>query len=194
MAQRWTQAKMKEIAAEERAGLGLSSTDRLDPYALAGEHGVRVYPIDELPDAYCSQDAVTHFTRRRTAVWSAALIPIGTARVILENTAHNPVRRCSSIAHELGHFLLEHQFDTILLTDDGCRRFDAAKEREATFLAGELLIPYQAALKAAFAGKTNEQIADHYGVSTQFAQMRMSGARVHAGRALTKQATTGHRW
>jgi len=65
---------------------------------------------------------------------------------------------------------------------------------KATFLADELLIPYRAVLKPAVAGKTNEQIADHDGVSAQSAQMRISGARVHAGRALTKQVTTGRRW
>jgi hypothetical protein len=54
--------------------------------------------------------------------------------------------------------------------------------------AGELLIPSQAALKAAFAVKTNDEVAALYGVSAQFAQMRMKGARVHAGRALVKQA------
>lgn len=175
---------MVDLAAEERAGLGLTCLDRLDPYALASEHGVRVYPIDQLAD--CSEEAVAHFRGRRRAVWSAALVPVGSARLILENTAHARVRRRASIAHELGHFLLEHPFDP--LTEDGCRRFDATKERQATFLAGELLIPYRAALKAAFAGKTNEQVAKEYGVSVRFAQMCMSGARVHARRALAKQA------
>src|SRR5690348_7985121 len=138
MAQRWTQERMKQVAAEERAGLGLELMDPLDPYALAGEHGIDVYPIDELPDERCSQEAVTHFTVNRPKVWSAALVPIGTGRIILENTGHAPVRRRSSLAHELSHHFLEHEFDAVLLTDDGCRRFDKQKEKEATFLSGEL--------------------------------------------------------
>jgi Zn-dependent peptidase ImmA (M78 family) len=194
MAQRWTQERMKEVAAEERAGLSLGLMDSLDPYAMAREHGIDVYPIDELPDEHCSQEAVTHFTVNRPKVWSAALVPIGTGRIILENTGHALVRRWSSLAHELSHHFLEHEFDDVLLTEDGCRRFDKQKEKQANFLAGELLIPYQAALKWAFAEKTNEEIAAIYGVSTQFVQMCMKGARVHAQHALAKQAKTGHHW
>jgi len=193
MAQRWTQEKMKEVAAEERSWLGLGLMDPLDPYALAREHGIPVYPIDELPGEYCSQEAVTHFTVNRPKVWSAALVPLGTVRIILENTGHALVRRRSSVAHELSHHFLEHEFHDVLLTDDGCRRFDRKQEKDANFLAGELLVPYQAALKAAFAEKTNEEIAAIYGVSTQFAQMCMKGARVHAHRALAKQARSGRR-
>jgi Zn-dependent peptidase ImmA (M78 family) len=131
---------------------------------------------------------------RRPKAWSAALVPIGSIRIILENTGHAPVRRRSSLAHELSHHFLEHEFDEVLLTDDGCRRFDKKKEKEANFLAGELLIPYQAALKAAFADKTNDEIAAIYGVSNQFAQMCMKGARVHARHAQAKQARTERRW
>lgn len=194
MAQRWTQELMKEVAGEERAGLGLGPMDPLDPYNLAREHGIDIYPINELPDEHCSQEAVSHFMVNRLKVWSAALVPIGTGRIVLENTGHPSVRRRSSLAHELGHHFLEHEFDDVLLTDDGCRRFDRQKEKEANFLAGELLIPYQAALKVAFAEKTNEEIAAIYGVSTQFAQMCMKGARVHAKHALAKQARSGRRW
>jgi hypothetical protein len=188
MAKRWTQDRMKEVAAEERSGLGLGPLDPLDPYALAQEHGIPVYPLDELPDEHCSNDAVAHFTVTRPKVWSAALVPVGTVRFILENTGHTLARRCSSLAHEMSHHLLEHEFDDILLTDDGCRKINGRNEDEANFLAGELLIPYQAALKVAFAGKTNDEVAAIYGVSAQFAQMRMKGARVHAQRALIKQA------
>jgi hypothetical protein len=37
----------------------------------------------------------------------------------------------------------------VLLTPDGCRCFDRDKEDEATWLAGELLVPYAAAEHAA---------------------------------------------
>jgi Zn-dependent peptidase ImmA (M78 family) len=188
MIQRWTQEKMKQVAGEEREWLSLGPTAPLDPYVLAREHGIPVYPIDELPDEWCSQDAVVHFTTTRSRVWSAALVPVGTSRLILENTGHAPVRRRSSLAHELSHHLLEHAFEDVLLSDDGCRKLDTRKEGEANFLAGELLIPYPAALKAAFTEKTNNEVAAMYGVSPQFAQMRMKGARVHAQRALVKQA------
>ncbi|MBC6447972.1 ImmA/IrrE family metallo-endopeptidase [Actinokineospora xionganensis] len=94
--------------------------------------------------------------------------------------------RCGAQAAP-GHYLIEHQFDTILLTEEGCRRFDGEKEKQTKFLSGELLIPWKAAVRAAFDEKTNEQVACEFGVSEQFAQMRMAGARVFARNALARQ-------
>lgn len=186
MALRWTQAAMRAVAFEERAELTLDPLEPLDPYDLANNHGISVFPITELA-ADQAAAAADYFTTVKPNSWSAALIPVGSARIIIENDTHSLPRRRSSIAHELGHFLLEHIFDNILLTDDGCRRFDAAKENQAKFISGELLVPWDAAKKAAFQELTNEEIADTFGVSTQFAQMRMAGARVFARNALQKQ-------
>ncbi|WP_439664646.1 ImmA/IrrE family metallo-endopeptidase [Lentzea sp. HUAS TT2] len=182
---------MREVAAEERAELGLTWDQPLDPYLLAKTHGIRVYPVDELPDCEGAERAVRHFTARRTDTWSAALVPVGHRRLIIENTSHAPVRRRSSIAHELGHFLLEHVFDEVLLTAEGCRRFDREKEKQATFVSGELLVPWKGAVEAALADMTNAQVAQTYGVSEQFAQMRMSGARVVARNIRAKKGTRG---
>ena len=189
MGVRWTQAKMREVAEEERAQLGLGVFEPLDPYRLAEEHGIPVYAIDELADCDRSDRAVQHFTQVRKGAWSAALVPIGRRRLIIENRSHAPVRRRSSIGHELGHFLLEHPFDTILLTETGCRRFDPALEKQAMFVAGELLVPWKAAVKAAFDDWTNEQVSQQFGVSQQFAQMRMYGARAFARNARIKQGS-----
>ncbi|WP_410611107.1 ImmA/IrrE family metallo-endopeptidase [Amycolatopsis sp. lyj-109] len=177
---------MRKVAAEERAGLGLSRFAPLNPYLLAEEHGIRVYPIDELADCPQADIAVRYFTCLRSPVWSAAIIPVGTSRLI-ENTAHSEVRRRASLAHELGHHLLEHEFTELLMGEDGCRRFDLAKEKEAKFISAQLLIPDDAAKRAAFDGKTNGEVAAAYGVSEQFAQMCMAGPRVMAQRALAKQ-------
>jgi hypothetical protein len=187
VSRRWTKAKLENLALEVRGELGLGRNDPLDPYQLAGEYGIPVYPIDSLPEFGCSEQAIQHFFENRPKAWSAALIPVGTSRLIIENTAHAPVRRRSNTTHEMSHVLLEHDFDDPLLTDDGCRRYDAAKERQATELAGELLIPTKAAINAAFANKTNPQVADRFGVSIQFAKMRMAGARKIVERAIRKR-------
>jgi hypothetical protein len=178
---KWTQAAMREVAEEERAGLGLGPDDPFDPYALCAEHGIPVYSIGDLSGV--SQEAVEHFTRTKTGSWSAALVPVGTARMIIENPAHHPHRRRANISHELGHHLLEHPFTGVLLSESHAEAFAANHEKQATFMAGELLIPKSAANGAAFAGWTNEQVSAHFGVSKQFAQMQMSGPRVYAQRA-----------
>jgi hypothetical protein len=184
---RWTQAKMREVADEERAELGLTWRQPLDPYRLAEVHGIPVYPIDALPDCDGAERAVRHFTTERAGTWSAALVPFGRRRLIIENTSHALVRRRSSIGHELGHFLLEHVFDEVLLTENGCRRFDSEKEKQATFLSGELLVPWKGAVQAALDDMTNAHVGQLYGVSEQFAQMRMSGARKAANYIRAKQ-------
>lgn len=179
---RWTQKLMQEVAEEERKNLGLGHWDQLDLYALCEEHGIPVYALSEI----ASPEAVAHFTVNRAFTWSAALIPVGSARLIVENDEHQPVRRRSNIGHELGHFLLEHEFQTELFGESHARQFDAKLEKEATFLAGELLVPFRSVEQMAFKGWTNEQVASTFGVSEQFAQMRMSGQRVRAERASAK--------
>jgi len=52
----------------------------------------------------------------------------------------------------------------MILTGDGCRRFDAKLEDHATYLSGQLLVPEEAARRAAFDGRTNEQVADRFQV------------------------------
>jgi IrrE N-terminal-like domain len=178
---------MNDMAAEERANLGLTVFEPIDLHRLAEEYGIPIYCLADLADEQ-ARAAVAYFSQDGSPRWSAALIPIGSARLIIENDTHAPVRRRSSIGHELSHHLLEHPFSEMILTGDGCRRFDAKLEDHATYLSGQLLVPEEAARRAAFDGWTNEQVADRFQVSTQFAQMRMKGVRVFAQRALKKQA------
>lgn len=186
---RVTQKYMQELARDERASLGVGDHEALDPYALCEEHGVLVYTVESLRSFGASSEAILHFTSLSTATWSAALVPLGSARIIIENETHAPVRRRSSIAHELGHFLLEHEFNGALLGEDHKRQFDPAKEKQATYLSGELLIPEVAARRAAYKGWDNQRVAQAFNVSTQFAQMQMKGPRVMAARAAKKYAT-----
>lgn len=180
---------MREVATEERVALGLLPTDPLNPYLLADAHGIPVYTLTELTAAWeLSADAYEHFFGSSSGTWSAALIPMGRGRVIVENDAHAGVRRRSSIAHELGHHLLEHDFDAALIGANHERLFDKVKEAQANFIAGELLVPDAGARRAAYANWTNAQVALAYGVSEQFAQMQMRGARVIAQRAAAKFA------
>lgn len=177
---------MRAVAQEERAELKLGPRDPLDPYDLAAEHGIPVYEISQLAASGASAEAIAHFTGSVNASWSAALVPLGSARIIVENETHLTVRRRSNIAHELGHHLLEHPFQDLLLGDDHKRQFSPQQEKEALFLSGELLLPMAAVERMAFSGWSNAQVAEAYGVSEQFAQMQMKGQRVRARRAAEK--------
>lgn len=183
---RVTQNYMCDLASEERLNLGVEVHQELDPYALCAEHGIEVYTMKSLQFFGATANAINHFTTLNRSAWSAALVPVGSARIILENETHARVRRRSSVAHELGHFLLEHAFDGVLLGEDHKRQFNETQEKQATFLSGELLIPRQAAQQAAYDGWSNAQVATVFNVSEQFAQMQMKGPRVRAERAARK--------
>lgn len=176
---------IREVAQEERGALGLGPFDEFDPYALAAAYGISVYTLSDLRDWDLPTEVHEHF-HQSSGTWSAALIPIGSARLIVEHDGHALVRRRASIAHELGHHLLEHPFNAALLGENHQRLFDKAKERQADILAGELLIPQRAAQRAAFEGWSNREVALTFGVSEQYAQMQMSGPRVRADRANRK--------
>lgn len=192
MSPRWTQAAMREVATQERAELGLNVMDPLDPYALCQAHGIDVLQLDQLLEYGCAPESVHHF-KETSSSWSAALIPVGTGRVILENETHTPQRRRANIAHELGHHLLEQEFAQVLTDRDHRLLVDPKMEKEALLISGELLVPSDACKRMAFQDWTNDDVAAHFIVSTQFAQMRMSGPRKFAERARAKQARTPRR-
>lgn len=116
------------------------------------------------------------------------LVPIGTARIILENPAHTVQRRRFSVAHELGHFLLEHDFAASVLTAEGGRLFDATKEKHAGHFACQLLVTDADAVWAGFQDLTNSQVAEHFNVSEQVASWRMARARKIVQRYRAKTA------
>jgi Zn-dependent peptidase ImmA (M78 family) len=135
--------------------------------------------------------AVAHFTTVRSFAWSAALVPLGSVRLIIENDLHARVRRRSSIAHEMGHHLLEHDFSVVILGEDHQRQFDENQEKQATFMAGELLVPFEAVERMAFDGWDNSRVAQTYQVSEQFAQMTMYGQRIRAQRSAARFPSRG---
>jgi Zn-dependent peptidase ImmA (M78 family) len=172
-----TQAKW--LALEVRAEVGIGRFDLFDPYALAEEYGIPVYPLTGLAQDDRALEAVAYYAGAGSSFFSAALVPVGDKRVILDNDFHAPVRRRNSVSHEMSHVLLEHEFGELLLTSERCRAHDKDQEDEADWLAGELLIPYAAAERAARQDLTDEEVADAFSVSTRLAAMRMnySGAR-----------------
>jgi IrrE N-terminal-like domain len=174
-------AESKRLAIELRAEIGLTRHDPLDPWKLAELYGVDVYALS---DVGCSAEALTHFTLTRPEVFSGALVPLPIGVAIIENTAHSRVRRISTMAHEMAHVTLEHVFPATLVNEKGCRTSDPGQEAEATELSGELLIPFDAALRFARQRLTNEEVADRFGVSPAVARWRLdsTGARKIARR------------
>lgn len=193
MAKKRSKADLSRFAVEVRkADLGLNEYQRLCPYELAKEHGVDVYTLADLAAAGCSGETIAFFTTQRPDAWSAALVPNGNGRFVVENAAHAPRRRRSNVAHEMAHLLLEHEFDWILFGDgEGRCRNPATREAEdeAAYFSGELLLPAAAARKAAVNKMSDAEVADAFDVSIDFARWRInvSGARTIAQRIARKR-------
>ncbi|MFF1253789.1 ImmA/IrrE family metallo-endopeptidase [Pseudarthrobacter sp. NPDC058329] len=155
-----------------------------DPYRLAELYGVTIVRMSELDLA-----AKSHFLDQHQAVFSGALIPVGTGAVILENDAHSSARSRMTLSHELSHLLLEHQFSNSLVDEDGCRSANSDDEAEATHLAGELVLPSSGALDLAWNNASDEEAAASYQISVRAAAWRMnaSGARLIVKRARARR-------
>jgi len=175
-------AEAKRLAIDVRRELGLSIHAPLDPYELAELYGVEVHTLAE---PHLPREAVAYFTAAGLERFSAALMPLGAGCFIIENHMHDLLRRRSTMAHEMAHVLLEHEFQLLLATDNGCRASSSAVEAEAAELSGELLIPWEAAKRAALRGLSDQQVATCFNVSEPMARWRMnaSGARKIATRA-----------
>lgn len=182
-------AALKRLALELRGEIGLDGHDRFDPYLLAEQYGVDVYQLSELG---CSAEALAHFQVARTAVFSGALVPVGTGFVILENDSHDQARRRATAAHEMAHVALGHPFAASVVNERGCRTANTEHEGEATELGAELLLPTEAAKRLACRNVTDAEAADLYGVSLEVSRWRMNatGARNFARRVEAKRRRT----
>jgi Zn-dependent peptidase ImmA (M78 family) len=164
---------------EVRREIGAKPTDPIDPRVIADLYGFKVLAASGLglPSVVLGELQTSLSDR-----WSGATVSDGRYAVILENDFHPVGRRNATIAHEVSHILLEHSLQSHLAYERHC---GAAKdmEEEADSLSGELLIPGDAARRAARVGARDNQVAEHFGVSVPFARWRMnvSGARRVAG-------------
>jgi IrrE N-terminal-like domain len=118
-----TKVRLRRSVEQAPAALSRSS-HQIDPYALAEPHGISAYTLDGLRGFGTGTEAINHFTAWDSSTRSAALVPLGTAPVIIENESHATARRPSNIPHELGHHLLEHPFDDVSFGKDHKRQLN----------------------------------------------------------------------
>lgn len=175
----------KRLALELRAEIGLDAHVPFDPFALAEEYGIRIIKLSELP---CKEGH--HFLRAQGSAFSGALIPIGTSLAILENDAQPITRRRTTMCHEIAHVVLEHDFAMSLAADERKCGLAGIQEQEADWLSGEILIPYDGALRLAWKDATDNEAARAFDVSLAVARWRMnqSGARTVSDRSRKKWA------
>ncbi len=185
-------AEAERLAADvRRCDLGLGVHDRLDPRALADEHGIPVHPITDLIAEGADPAAIRQLTITDRRSFSAGTVLVGRTRLIIFNPAHSDGRQANSLAHELAHLFLEHTPGPAI-GPGGCRVWDQEMEEEANVLAATLLVPRDAALVCARIGLPHLVGAARFGVSADVMQWRTnsSGAAFQARAEASKRGRT----
>ncbi|MEU7692550.1 ImmA/IrrE family metallo-endopeptidase [Microbispora hainanensis] len=165
-----------DIAREVRAELRLRHADRLDPLLLAEHLGIPVIPLSEYGSD--APQACAEFSGGEMFAFSAVTVFRGKRRIIVHNDYQPLGRQSNNIVHEASHGLLHHP-PTPALDARGCRDWSKDIEDEASWLAGVLLIPEEAALFIASEGLSEDAAAERFGVSVQLVRWRMNMTGAH---------------
>ncbi|OPL09825.1 MAG: hypothetical protein AVO34_05260 [Firmicutes bacterium ML8_F2] len=95
---------------------------------------------------------------------------------IAVNSEHPPVRQRFTIAHEIGHFMLDHGKYFVCLDLEGDYRRNLL-ERHANQFAAELLMPFEKITAQIKKNRNIREIAQHFQVSREAAYWRIENTR-----------------
>lgn len=171
--QRGFKSRCEEMANSLRTELGLREVDPLPPEQLASYLDVSIWPVTELG---LDEETLRHLLVVDSDSWSAITVSAAGRDALITNPRHRSGRLSSDLMHELAHLLLGHDPTTMYVVGDegiALREFDQAKEQEADWLAGALLLP-RGALLAIVNGRTDYGSACYtFGVSRQMLEFRL---------------------
>lgn len=164
-----------------RRELKLAADAPLAPVVLAAHLGIGLWTPADVPGM--TQDVLDQLLESDPWGWSAISFTVNGHGTVIYNPRKSSGRQASDIAHELAHFILDHQPATIILSaelDLAMRSFDAKQEDEANWLAWCLLLPREALVRSRLRRLSVAQIAEDYGVSETLVNMRMNRTGVRA--------------
>ena len=172
--ERGFKSRCEEMARSLRLELHLDATAPLSPDQLAGYLDVAIWPVTRLG---LSEEDVRQLTEEDPDAWSAVTVSASGREAIITNPTHRGGRYSSDVMHELAHLLLGHEPSRVFFVGSealALRGYDAAAEEEANWLAGALLLPREALVKAQRRRISEEAVCQHYGVSRQMLSFRKS--------------------
>jgi hypothetical protein len=172
----------ERTSANIRNELGLAPHDSLDVFKVAEFLDVTVKTPTDIPGL--PDDVLDQLARKDPFGWHAVslILPDGWT-LLIYNPKKSVGRKASDISHELAHIIMEHKPSTVILSQDGSfamRTYDQKQEDEANWLAWSLLLPREALIRAMRQGKSIEDTAASYGVSTQLVNYRLGVTGVSA--------------
>jgi Zn-dependent peptidase ImmA (M78 family) len=170
-------AEAERLAEAARATLGLSATERLDPWIYAESLGAIVIGADKLdmPAEHAAQLLV-----RDPDSWSGMTLAEDGILLVVLNSSHSQRRQCATLMHELAHSILAHTPASVQVSPGGMvllSDYSDEQEEEADWLGAALLLPQAALLHHRRAGSSPNEIARLFGVSDDLCnwRCRMSG-------------------
>lgn len=173
----------ERYAKEMRTKLGLRPSDRLDPFRLATELGIRVWTLQDVPGLSRQAKAILLRNDGKTpSCWSAVTVVVGNKVVVVLNSSHSPARQASDLTHELAHRIRGHQAQEVDVSVDGLMLltgYDRLQEEEVNWLAGCLLLPRDTLV---YIKRRRIELADAaaiFGVSRRMLSYRLAATGVN---------------
>ncbi len=190
MLERGFKSWAERTAENFREEVGINSGEPLNPKELASYVGISLWTPKEVPDI--PEEVIAQLLEKDPWSWSAVSLQVNGQKIIIYNPRKSEGRQASDIAHEMAHFILEHDPATLIVSpplDFAMRSFDAKQEDEANWLAWCLLLPREELLHAVCRGFSMERIAAHYGVTETLVNFRLkkTGVLTQLGRKMSKR-------
>jgi Zn-dependent peptidase ImmA (M78 family) len=134
-----------------------------------------------------SADATRRLLHTDSDSWSGMTIREANTTAIIVNPSHAVVRQCSTLMHELSHFILRHQPARVDVSPTGMlllSEYSDGDEAEADWLAGAMLLPRDALMHLRRRGQSVATIAQIFGTSEQLCEwrLRMTGVNTQLRR------------
>lgn len=167
-------AQAERLALKHRAEFGVSPDQKLDPVKFLGSKGIIVWEPKDIPGL--AQETLRHLTEVDPDAWSGMTLREGTLRAIIINSAHGKPRKANTLMHEWAHIELNHKPNRADRSEGGLlllSDYPSDIEDEADWLAGCMLAPRDGLLNLCRQGYDVDQVAGHYGISSQLARWRI---------------------
>ena len=174
--EKWRNFELKALGLRDFARV--RGGQPLNPFDLARYAKLIVVRFEQIEGL--SERAREHLLGAASEAWSggACTLPDGMKLVIL-NPTHGRSRTNATLMEEICHVFLGHQPNRLsIVTKDERgkvmnRDYRKADEEEAYAVGAAALVPYAALKKLLLQGRTSQQIASYFRVSSELVEYRM---------------------
>lgn len=198
------QFELRALALRDFAGVG--EDEALDPFALAEFAKLLVVDFDQIKGL--SDESREHLLGAGVEDWSGGAcsrpLPNGW-RIVILNPAHGVHRNRATLMEEISHVFLGHQPNRLAVVVSESqsagtgsnkiltRDYNKSDEEAAYAIGAAALVPFAALRRLVLNGRTAEQIARRFRVSTALAEYRIKVTHLWAAYKDASNATTSAR-